>query len=178
MWLFLLLLWSSPALAVPITYDFTGATAIGTVTGTWTVDEAVVIGTDAHSLIGNTLHPVSGWSFLATSSYAAIPTTTFGLPGDTLEYCVGYCVFGLRETVTTVRAFSTTGTMLHVALNGSPPTTMRTSSYYRVVDGTIAFLNSGSVSTSASATITSVPEPSNFWWIIGTAAALYLLRKH
>jgi len=84
------------ALALPIAFDFSGITPVGTIVGSFNYDtEESPLALNVRGLNGNATYAMTGWNFNVTSSFEGLPSTTFSnsLAGNTLEFCQGNCVF-------------------------------------------------------------------------------------
>jgi hypothetical protein len=154
----------SEAQAIPITYDFAGTTGVGAISGQFTVDTDVVVGTNVRNLVTNTAYQVSSWSFTADSNVSFLPTTTFSnnFLGDSFEYCVGKCIFA-SGSVTTLRMRSHIGTELQLAFT---PEFYSNGSHFRVIDGGLAIVQTGLLTGGA------VPEPNTLSLLFSALALL------
>ncbi|HEV8328463.1 MAG TPA: PEP-CTERM sorting domain-containing protein [Nitrospiraceae bacterium] len=97
--------WISPASAVPLTFDFTGAQGSngGTVTGTFTYESTEgPSGYDVHNLHSNVTYALQSWAFTLTpepylrSLVTGNPdsmTWSNLLANNTSEFCLGKCIF-------------------------------------------------------------------------------------
>jgi hypothetical protein len=177
--LVLVLILPLSAQALPWIGTFNGSTAVGNVTGQFVVDLDTVQETNVRNLSGNTAYSVLSWSFQATSpDYAGLPAFqafSSDLPGDSIEYCVGHCVFSMGD-VTNVRVLSATGVALQLTFDHELNSQ---ASYYRVLDGPMAMINTGGMSYSASvpSSSDSVPEASSLLMLLCALPVMALVKK-
>jgi hypothetical protein len=144
------------ALAIPLSYNFSGVLGDGgSVSGFLTYDPgAAPIATNVRGLQPNQVYGPTSWGFTIHSPYLGSTFT-----GNSLEFCTGKCIFGTLEA-TTVRVGTTGGTfqmafttigMNEIMLNGSH---MR---FNETGNPGLIMLASGQ------ATASSVPLPSTFF---------------
>jgi hypothetical protein len=154
-----ILLFPVQALAIPLSYNFSGTLGGGgSISGSMSYDpSAPPIATDVRGLLGNQVYGTLSWDFTIHSTYLG---ATF--KGDTLEFCTGKCIFGTLES-TTIRV-GTSGGVFQMGFNDLGLTSLRlTSSHFKFTNngfGEQGFL----MLTSGQATrIGSVPLPSTFF---------------
>jgi hypothetical protein len=147
------------ALAIPLSYEFSGTFGTGgTVSGFLTYESsAAPITTDVRGLLGNQVYAPTAWGFTIEPLKSSLPST---LIGNSLEFCAGKCLFGVLES-TTLRVGTSAG-IFQMAFEPGFSTMMTNASHLNYTNerGVDAFL----LLTSGQATRTgSVPLPSTFF---------------
>lgn len=139
------------ALAIPLSYQFSGALADGgSVNGFLNYESsAAPIATNVRGLQPNQVYAPTSWGFTITSPFAGGTFT-----GQTIEFCTGHCLFGTPEA-TTLR-IGTGSNLLQLAfqdLNFTAP----------ILNGSRLSDNTTSqwivLATAVQSTAASVPEP-------------------
>jgi hypothetical protein len=146
------------ALAIPLSYEFSGTFGTGgTVSGFLTYDASVApIATDVRGLLGNQVYAPTSWGFTIEPLKSSLPAT---LIGTSLEFCTGKCLFGVLES-TTLRVGTSAG-IFQMAFEPGFSQLISGASHLNYTNerGIDAFL----LLTSGQATAGSVPLPSTFF---------------
>ena len=184
--LWLLLMGAAPAFATPITYDYTSThTSGGVVTGSFTYDTtSSPLALNVRGLSPNATYAMTQWNFSVISGIDFVQNTTFTntLPGNSLEFCVGNCVFagGSRISLTFLNPDASMR-ISFLSLDPSPLTSPPTNISEWGAFGQGEYRASGYILVYRTGTLTqSVPVPSTilpmtlgmaglFWWHAATA---------
>jgi len=168
----LMAMFPSLALAVPLTFNFSGTTGVGSVNGSFTYETVQTpLATNVRGLLDNATYQLSTWQFLAESNMEEFfPATTYSSAtgGGTAEFCQGKCIFGSGPVWYTTLTFANGTTSLRLAFNLADPSPLTsapsgpnewgsfvTQSTFRGTTGGLALFSDGTLSS------TSVPEPSS-----------------
>ena len=115
---------SQAPLVNSVVLDFSGTFGGGgTATGSFTYDKsAMSLATDVRGLAPNVTYPLTAWSFTVTGG-AVMPSGTFmnGVPGHSVEFCVGTCVFS-AEPVIALSFLNDAGLLLQLTFDLLDPT--------------------------------------------------------
>jgi hypothetical protein len=159
------------ALAVPLSYNFSGTLGDGgSISGFMSYESsAAPIATDVRGLLGNAVYAPTAWNFTIHSPYLG---STFA--GNTIEFCTGKCIFGTLEA-TTIRV-GTSGGVYQMGFNDLAMTSLRlNSSHFKFTN---QFGEPGLIMlASGQATGGSVPLPSTFFLFAGGLGLVLLFRQ-
>ena len=173
----------TPAHAIPVSFNFSGTTGVGIVSGSFTYDNAETpLATNVRGLAPNATYALTNWNFSVTSNLPGLPSTTFvnGVAGNSVEFCQGTCI--LSSIPVTNLIFANAGNLeMQLTFNPlldptpltSPPADLsqwggfnpqsQRSSFYRVacpVCAPVALFQDGALTAA-----TPVPEPSSFLFL-------------
>jgi hypothetical protein len=160
------------ALAVPLSYNFSGTLGDGgSVSGFMSYESsAAPIATDVRGLLGNAVYAPTAWNFTIHSPYLGQTFT-----GTSLEFCTGKCIFGTLES-TTLRV-DTIGGVFQMGFDDLAMTSLRlNSSHFRFINPATGGFGLNML-TSGQATAGSVPLPSTFFLFAAGFGLIPCLRQ-
>jgi hypothetical protein len=164
------------ALAIPLSYDFSGTLGDGgSISGSLSYDSsATPVALNVRGLQPNQVYAPTSWNFTIHSPYLGQTFT-----GTSLEFCTGKCIFGTLES-TTLRV-ETSGGVFQMGFDDLAMTSLRlNSSHFRFLNPAtggfgLNMLTSGQATQAT--TQASVPLPGTFWsFLIGMGGLVTYLR--
>jgi hypothetical protein len=160
------------ALAIPLSYNFSGTIGDGgNVSGFLSYEStAAPIATNVRGLQPNQVYAPTSWGFTITPNWDFLPTT---LTGNSIEFCQGKCLFGTLES-TTLRIGTSVGVFQMAFQPGFGDIILNASNLkYTGPSGSMGAM----LMTSGQATAGSVPLPSTFFLFAGGFGLILCFRQ-